>query len=142
MILPYRRTGNTLSQEISDNQLCDYLYCMAERKQAMQLIHHVVVGLTLALKGFSKLQDNHIVTGLLLGLFGIFILGYFFYVLFKAKENKYLHLVIHALEAIACALLGYMYYQEGTNFLHLVFFAAAIGFAVSVVIGLKNSNNH
>ena len=106
---------------------------MAGKKQLLQSFTHLLIGIALTLKGWDKIA-HHPVIGSIILAFGIIILLYFFYLNLKKHPNEKLDLIVHWFEGIAALFTAYIYYTEGSRYLHFVFLLAAIGFFVSIYI--------
>ena len=115
---------------------------MAGHKHLLHSMHHLLIGMTLVLKGLTKLVHHPIIGSAFL-LFGIIILVYFFYLVWKKYPKENLHLVIHVFEALACLFTAYIFFQEGAIYLPYVFLLAAIGFIIAIYISwYKNRKLH
>ena len=113
---------------------------MAGHKHLLHSVHHLLIGITLVLKGLTKLAHHPIIGSAIL-LFGIIILVYFFYLVWKKYPKENLHLTIHVFEALACLFTGYILFREGAIYLPYVFLLAAIGFLISIYISWYRKKN-
>ena len=58
---------------------------MTGKNPLLHLIHHLLIGVVFILKGFDKFPHHNILGGLIL-CFGIIVLFYFIYMVFRRKE--------------------------------------------------------
>ena len=106
---------------------------MAKPKHILHSLSHFLIGLTLTIKGYDKLH-HHVLIGSILLIFGIIILIYFFYSLFKKHLNDTLTLIIHWFEAIAALFTAYIFFKDGATYLPYLFLIASIGFFISIYV--------
>ncbi|MCE3281270.1 MAG: hypothetical protein K0Q66_7 [Chitinophagaceae bacterium] len=104
---------------------------MAFDKKILDPIKHFLIGLALTLKGIDKIGHHAVIGSIILG-FGIIILACFVYLLITKRASSRFDLVLHWFEGIASLFTAYIYYDEGSKYLHYVFLLAAIGFFISV----------
>ena len=109
---------------------------MVSSNRFIHSAHHLVVGFALTLKGLDKISHHFVLGGIIL-LFGLIILVYFFYLIFKKHPLKKLDGIIHWFEAIASLFTAYVYWQEGATYLPYVFLAASIGFFIAIIVSGK-----
>ena len=58
---------------------------MKNKKHFMEALHHFIVGFFLTIKGFDKFTHHHLIGGLILA-FGIIILLYFLYEIWRKSR--------------------------------------------------------
>ena len=106
---------------------------MGRKKKLLHSIHHLLIGIALILKGFSKFAHHQVLGGLIL-CFGLIILSYFIYLSIKQMESRTMHILIHLFEGFASLFTAYIFFVEGKKYLQYGFLLAAIGFFISVYI--------
>jgi TRAP-type uncharacterized transport system fused permease subunit len=109
---------------------------MGKDRHFLHSIQHFLIGSALTLKGFDKLSHHPFIGGIILS-FGIIILIYFFYLLFKKHPSKKLSLLVHWFEAIAALFTAYIFFQDGAKYLPWMFLLASIGFFISIFVSMK-----
>ena len=82
-------------------------------------------------------MPHHAIIGSIFLLFGITILSYFIYVLFKKQPSHNLELMVRWFEALASLFTAYIFFTEGKTLLPYVFLLASIGFFISVYVFYK-----
>ena len=107
---------------------------MASTKSLLKYFYHPIIAFTLILKGYTKLVSHHSVIGAIILAFGIMILLYFFYVMWKKYADEKLSLMIHWFEAIASLLTAWIFFSEGAKYLPYMFLLAAIGFFIGIYV--------
>ena len=96
-------------------------------------IHHFLTGAVLITKGIDKIS-HHAIIGSLILLFGIIILAFFFYTLFKRNHSENLELTVNWFEALVSLFMAYIFFTEGARFLPYAFLLAAIGFFIAIYV--------
>ena len=111
---------------------------MEGRKNLLHSIQHLLVSFVLILKGLDKFSHGHTFIGSILLIFGLVILGYFIYLARKKKHSLLLDNMVHLFEALTALFVAYLYYTEGSKYLHYVFLIAALGFFIAIYVSSKN----
>ena len=106
---------------------------MAGKNKLLHSIHHLLISMALILKGVSKFSHHPVLGGLII-CFGLIILSYFFYLNYKRKESRAMHILIHLFEGLASLFTAYIFFVEGKKYLQYGFILAAAGFFISVLI--------
>ena len=114
---------------------------MEGRKNKLNAITHLLVSFALVLKGLDKLSHGHPVIGSILLAFGLIILFYFIYLARNKKHSVLLDDLVHLFEALAALFVAYIYYNEGSNYLHYVFLVAALGFFIAIYVSRKKRSS-
>ena len=104
---------------------------MAGKAHLLHSLHHLIAGLLLVVKGIDKIS-HHVFIGSLFLLFGILILSFFFYVLFKKQHAETFELTFRWFEAIVSLFTAYIFFTEGKKYLPYGSLLAAIGFLISI----------
>ena len=109
---------------------------MSKKKPVLNAIQHFLMSGVLLLKGYTKFPYHNLL-GALIFSFGIIVLLYFLYLVFKQKESRTMHILIHLFEGFASLFTAYIFYEEGKKYLQYFLILAAIGFFISVIIYIK-----
>lgn len=106
---------------------------MASKKHLLHSIHHFLTGAVLIIKGIDKIS-HHAFIGSLILLFGVVILSYFIYTLFKKQHGQNLELVVLWFEALVALFVSYIFFKEGKALIQYAFLLASIGFFISIFV--------
>ena len=106
---------------------------MQGRKHILHSLHHFLTGGALILKGSTKIS-HHAFIGSAILIFGILILAFFFYTLFKKHYGDKLELMVRWFEALVSLFTAYIFFTEGKTLLPYVFLLASIGFFISIYV--------
>jgi hypothetical protein len=109
-----------------------------KRSQRLENFAHYLASFVIIMKGIDKI-DMHGKTGvgilfILLGLF--IILG----TIFHHRAEKFLRhfkAYVMVVEVVVISIVGYMYMQDGKQYLPYVCFATAILFLIALVVYMK-----
>lgn len=106
---------------------------MSTIKHRIDSVVHFLLGSTLLLKGYDKFH-HHNILGALMFLFGIIVMGYFFYLVLKQQHNRTMHIMILLFEALVSLFIAYIFIEEGKKYVQYGFILAAIGFLLAAYI--------
>jgi TRAP-type uncharacterized transport system fused permease subunit len=106
---------------------------MEGKKHLLHSVHHLLTGAILVIKGIDKIS-HHAFIGSLFLLFGVLILGFFFYSLSRKHLSGRLELMVRWFEAFVCLFTAYIFFTEGKTLLPYAFLLAAIGFFISIYV--------
>ena len=109
-------------------------FYMSGKKHKLHLFHHFMMSGILIFKGYDKFSHHYYVLGGLIFLFGLIVLSYFLYMLFKQKESNTMHILIHLFEGFASLFTAYIFYLEDKKYIQYGMLLAAIGFFISVIV--------
>lgn len=107
-----------------------------EKQSIFHLMHHFIIGSVLTFKGYDKF-GHHQILGSIIFLFGIIILGYCFWVLFRSRYSSILPVLFHLFEALVLLFTAYIFFTEGKKYLPYACLLASIGFFISVFVLYK-----
>lgn len=112
---------------------------MAGDRHKIKHVYHLVIGLTLILKGWEKIEHHYAVLGAILVLFGLITLFYCVLLLRGAHwVGRRLHLGAHLFEALAMLFTSYVFFRDGKHYIQYVTLLAALGFFGSFLIMLRH----
>jgi hypothetical protein len=103
--------------------------------------HYFTALVVVLLKGFDKIDHGKAGVGIVFIVIGIIIVSG---TLLHHKADKILrhfNAYVFALEAIVMAIIGYMYAQEGKQFIQYVCYFASAMFVVALAVYLKRSKS-
>lgn len=106
---------------------------MTGKKHLLHSIHHLLIAGILILKGYDKYSHHNIIGGLML-FFGIIVLLYFIYMIFKKNESRTMNIVIHLFEALVSLFTAYIFFEEGKKYLQYMCLLASLGFFIAVYV--------
>jgi FtsH-binding integral membrane protein len=104
---------------------------MAAKRHLLHSLHHLITAAALIIKGVDKIS-HHAFIGSLILLFGVLILSFFFYTLFKKQQSQNLELMVRWFEALVALCIAYIFFTEGKTLIQYVFLLAAVGFFISI----------
>ena len=110
---------------------------MVGKNKLLHSLQHLLIGITLILKGSDKFAHHHEFLGGLILSFGVIAMFYFIYLSITRNENSKMHIAIHLFEAFACLFTAYIFFVEGKKYLQYGFILASIGFFISVYLYVK-----
>jgi TRAP-type uncharacterized transport system fused permease subunit len=103
---------------------------MAAKAHLLHSMHHLLTG-TVLIKGIDKISHHSFIGSLFL-LFGVLILGFFFYTITKKHHGQNMELIVHWFEALVCLFTAYIFFTEGKRLIPYVFLLAAAGFFIAI----------
>jgi drug/metabolite transporter (DMT)-like permease len=109
---------------------------MTGKKHVLHSLHHLLTGLMLVLKGSDKISHHSIIGSVIL-VFGLLILGFFFYSIAGKKQGSSPEVMVLWFEAIVCLFTAYIFFTEGKRFLPYVMAAASVGFFIAIYISAQ-----
>jgi hypothetical protein len=109
---------------------------MPGKRQLIHNLQHFLTGAVLILKGIDKFPHHHFIGGLIFS-FGLIILIYFVFAALRKVHSPAMHIMIHLFETVVYLFTAYIFYSEGSKYLHFVFLLASIGFFISAIVAYK-----
>ncbi len=115
-----------------------------ERKAILHKVGHLLVALTVLLKGLAKMEHPEGYWPLILFLFagGAYIALITVFHDRLHRHGKFLDASIYAIECLVMASVTYLYVKEGRHALQYVTGLAALAFAVTTVVRLVKAKPH
>ena len=107
------------------------------RKKGIKSIYHLIIGITLLLKGFDKIDHHHPLIGAIILFLGLAVIGYYTYIIISKKSNHKLNIAVHFCEGLALLFTSYIYFEEGKTYLPYVLLAAGVGFIIIAIVHLR-----
>jgi drug/metabolite transporter (DMT)-like permease len=104
---------------------------MAAKAHLLHSMHHLLTGTVLIIKGIDKISHHSFIGSLFL-LFGVLILGFFFYTINKKHQGQNMELMVHWFEALVCLFTAYIFFTEGKRLIPYVFLLASAGFFIAI----------
>ena len=101
------------------------------RNEFFELIGHLCVGLSILMKGIDKVEHHPFIGGVLI-FAGLLV------IVFSIKHNKIeskfgkIKYFVFGVESVVMALIGYSYYQDGSNLIHYAYFIVALMFIAAI----------
>ena len=108
---------------------------MENKKHKLETIQHFIIGFFLAFEGFDWIIQ-HPVMGSIILVFGVIILLYIVYQIFRPRQNRALNLAVQFFEGVALLFASYINYKEDKLYLQYILLFAAVGSFVSVIVML------
>ena len=103
----------------------------------LETVTHYMTAFVVVLKGIDKIDLGKAGVGVTFLLIGVVIvLGTLMHHK-AAKLLKHFKAYVFALEAIVMAIVGYMYAQDGKQFIQYVCYFASVMFVVALVVYIK-----
>ncbi len=91
----------------------------------LELIGHVLAAAALLLKGYDKIGHGHLAIGAALMLAGALLVAFFVYVLRTGRGHRAASALVCLFEALAMALVSWLYFEEGTRLIQYATLLAA-----------------
>jgi len=112
-----------------------------EKQSIFHLMHHFIIGGVLTVKGYDKF-GHHPVLGSIIFLFGIIILSYCFWVVFRSGHSSTLPILFHLFDGLVLLFTAYIFFMEGKKYLPYASLLASIGFFISVYVLYNQHKNN
>lgn len=112
---------------------------MRKHSPFKETVLHMMTAILLFTKGIDKVGQGHYLHGILILAAALFITVYLFISLKAEGHHLKLTLSVYICEAMALALTGYVYLEEGKKYIPWVTFLAAAGFIVSAILLVRKT---
>jgi FtsH-binding integral membrane protein len=110
-------------------------------KRGIKSLYHLIIGISLIIKGLDKIEHHHSVIGIIVLFIGLAIIGYYAYINIRKKSNHILNIAVHLCEGLALLLTSYIYFKDGKTYLPYVLLVAGVGFIIVGIIHLKKGKH-
>jgi hypothetical protein len=100
-------------------------------KKRLKSVHHLITGFYLALEGYAKLAEHHYLTGGIIGLSGLMIIGYFIYSTRTGGKHRTLSLLVSFSEAAALFFTSYVYFVDGKRYIQYATLVPGIAYLIA-----------
>ena len=107
----------------------------------LENVTHYFTALVVLLKGFDKIDHGKAGVGIVFIVIGIIIVSGTLLHHKAAKLLRHFKAYVFALEAIVMGIVGYMYAQDGKQFIQYVCYFASAMFVVALVVYIKRSKS-
>jgi hypothetical protein len=113
---------------------------MANIKHRLDSILHLLLGTTLILKGYDKVQHYNLLGGIML-LCGVIVIAYFISLILTKTHSRTMHILIHLFEALVSFFIAYIFFNEGKKYVQYLFILAGIGFLIATYVSIRKGKH-